>query len=273
MAPWAPMPGASSGPLTRPGPGRRRARARPTVAPTTAPTEPSGVGARVLRRRCGRATDLRHAATRRRSGAAAPRRPPGSTSAPARTPRARLAAPRPAPAAATRSPRYGLDGHRVGGQRRVRAEVRLRRRRPSSSRCRRAWRPSAPARRRPGRGHRALQDGDPARAEALEERRLRLEHRDLGRQRLHQVRANRSRPARRRSGPSAASSAGCGSMPTHSGPRLAWPRRSRAPKVGLTAAQLLVARSASTASARVAYGSAAVAGEPRATRRHQNGPR
>ena len=80
-------------------------------------------------------------------------RPPGWTCGPARTARRRSGRRCAGRARSDSGPEVGAHGQGVDLQRVV-AAAGSRRRRPSSSRCRRAWRRAAPARRRPGSGRR-----------------------------------------------------------------------------------------------------------------------
>ena len=79
---------------------------------------------------------------------------------------------------------------------------------------------------------RALEHGDAGRAERLEERRLRLDHRGRRRRTPRRRSGEALEPGRRRrSVPRPRSSAACGSMPTHSEPRASSAASRRAPNV------------------------------------------
>ena len=86
-----------------------------------------------------------------------------------------------------------------------------------------------------GVGDHPLEHGDPAAAEALVERRLRLDHRRRAARppRRRSARTARAR-RRRRSAPSRRAAPACGSMPTQNGPRSAIAACRRAPKVSST---------------------------------------
>ena len=148
VAPWAPMPGASSGPLMS----RSYDDRSPSVAPTTAPKEPRGSSPAFSAARC---------AEHRRADVPAVRADGVLDLGALRVggqrqheqPRAALARQRRRPGAASRSrgtARRSARPRTAGSP----CAGRPRRTRPWSSRCRRAWRPSAtsaPAARASGR--------------------------------------------------------------------------------------------------------------------------
>ena len=125
----------------------------------------------------------------------------------------------------------GAGGDRVGGQRARSGRGRRRRTPARSSRCRRASRRAAPAR-RPRGGSRPPAPAPRSRAMPNRSKNADcgLTHRDHAAP-APRPRSARTAPARRRrrSAPSRRSSAACGSMPAQSGPRSSIAARSRAP--------------------------------------------
>ena len=194
MPPWAPYPGASSGPLMS-----RDSPVSPMVAPTTAPKEPERLGAVV------EARAARRGRGRRRCRSSAP--VACWTSGPSLL-EVRASTNTPAPCLravsiigverAEAEERAG--GDRVGGQRRGRVEVGVGVGLRGGADVAALHVEQHQRAGRPGLGDHPLQDRDPAAAEPLVERRLRLDDRDERRHRLdHGEREpSRARPRRRR---------------------------------------------------------------------------
>ena len=228
VPPWAPIPGTSSGPLMA-----RSSSVPPMVAPTTAPKEPSGVGPGVER-----AQPVEHGAG---DGAAAGGAGVLDLAAlrvggqgeheDARRRGARAVS---TIGSSEPKPRYGLaviastaSGEAGRGRRRRSAWAVE----PMSPRLtsRSTSAPAARARRRPARGQRCPRQ--PNRSKNAD---CGLTRRDTRRQRLDRGQRELLQPGRRRrSRPQASSSAACGSIPAHSGPRWSIAARRRAPKAPL----------------------------------------
>ena len=202
VPPWAPYPGASSGPLIA-----KSSPESPMVAPTTAPNEPSGSapalsGAQVVQHRAG---DRAAVAGGRvlhlgalRVGGQREHEQAGAVASRGLDERVERA-----------EAEVGADRDRVGGQRRGRVEVGV-----GVGLAGRADVAALDVQEhqgagRPGLGDHPLQHRDAAAAEPLEERRLRLDHRDVRRQRLDRGQREPLQPGHgRRRGPTSCSSDG-----------------------------------------------------------------